>query len=144
MFENNDEFGVKEFVEDFEQMFEEMKILVKKISKQQDKENEYLQGDFLGIRTKTFEDNINYIYIVLESDNANKKEEQRDGKTGRGVEEFTGTLKRNTNINIGDIIELIQNVDMNFEAGTQFRVEPENTGNFKFNSAFKKVKLIRL
>jgi hypothetical protein len=144
MFENNDELGVDEFTKDFEYMFEDFKILVKHISKQQDKENEYIQGDFLGIRTKTFPDNEKYIYMVLESDNSGKKEEQRDGKTGRGVEEYTGYVRKHNMLNIGDKIRLLQNIDSNFIAGTMFRVEPENKGNFKFNSVFQRVKLIRL
>jgi len=144
MFENNDELGVEEFTEDFEYMFEDFKILVKHISKQQDKENEYLQGDFLGIRSKTFQDNIKHIYMVLESDNSGKKENQRDGKTERGVVEYIGYVKRDNMLNIGDIIELIQNVDINFSSGDKFKVTPDNKGNFKFKSAFQKVVLTKL
>lgn len=144
MFEDNDDLGVTEFEEDFNEMFENFKMLVKHISKQQDNENEYVQGDFLGIRTKTFEDNENYIYAAISGSDSGKRRESRDGKSSRGEEQYTCIVKNHNMLDVGDRIELLQNLDTNFEAGTQFRVEPENKGNFRFNSVFQRVRLIRL
>lgn len=143
MFDLNDNFGVENFTNDFEYIFEDFKVLVKYISKNTNAEDEYVQGDFLGIRTKTFKDKDSYIYIVIESDSSGDQE-TRDGTTKRSVKQYLCHVKKSDNIKVGDEIEIIQNFG-SIERGTRLRIgENPSTKFFQLNPSFRTFKLIRL
>lgn len=135
MYTDNDELGVAEYDEDMKYIFDAHKILVRHISENQEANNEYLQGDFLGIRTKTFKDENVYKYIAISSNTRNKKEKTRDGFTSSGIETYQAIAMKDTQIKHNDtIIMNDKRYTVYFDSTAAFK---ELTTFYKFELRFE-------
>lgn len=133
MYEDNDFFGVEEYTQDFEYIFDMMKIPVKYIKKNQEATDEYQPGDFLGINTEEFKPEVKTIYIVVNTRTKNRKETTQYGFENH-VEEFEAIAKKDDEIKHNDEIEI---------GDKNYVIEIDSSAEFQFKPAFIKFKLQR-
>ena len=140
VFESNDEFGVQNFEKDFNKLFDTYKILVKHKTINQEANDEYLQGDFLGLRTQSFKDKEKFIYITIEEISQNKKQWLLSGKSQSGVYDYECLTPSKNVMNEGDIITFLDGSLKDKE----FRVTTIIDTGFKLNTPFTKFRIIKL
>lgn len=141
MFDNNDEFGLNSYNDDFNKLFETFKFLVKLIQTDKDAKDN-LQGDFLGIQTQQFEDNVSNIFISAEETNPTKKW-KREGHSDKGEITPNGICKKEIPLKNGDIIELLSNTSIGLE-GQQFLVTPTKIAQFRMEGSFQQFQLKKI
>ena len=140
VFESNDEFGVQNFEKDFNKLFDTYKILVKHKTINQEANDEYLQGDFLGLRTQSFKDKEKFIYITIEEISQNKKQWLLSGKSQSGVYDYECLTPSKNVMNEGDIITFLDGSLKDKE----FRVTTIIDTGFKLNTPFTKFRIVKL
>ena len=143
MFINNDELGLQSFREDVSYIMEANKTMVKLIRFNSNR-SEYNQGDYLGIRTKTFDDIPELIYINLGSQAPNDQEDTEHGYDGSGNRTFIGYVRYDVDISNKDIIEFVNDYNYNIKAGTQFKVKLNDAGAYQGQYTFKEFELVMI
>jgi len=146
VFEDNNEFNVELYDKEFNELFETFKVVVKLI-KYNDNKTEYLQGDFLGIKTKTFSDDPHFIEICIMNQNQKVSISEKQGYNEKGLV-FDAVVKKSVNITNKDIIQFIEydydNKILMSDTVPKFKIEIDSSANFKLQTSFKKIKLIRI
>ena len=140
VFIDNDEFGVDEYREDFEHVFDSNKIKVRLFRFNKDK-TRISQNDFLGIKTPIYKDKPEYIEISISSDNPDTKKLDQEGYTDKGIREFMCYALYDTNINSKDTIKFIDN-NYNLDSSQVLRIELMETGLIKGQYSYIHFKLI--
>lgn len=140
IFEDNDEFGIQQYRENFEALYDMNKVKVKLI-KHNDSESDYLQGDYLGIKTKTFSDKTIFIDINLYSSAPEEAEKSRDGYDTSGKIIYTAYVPYHVDITQKDLIEFISDFGYNIKAGQQFHIQFKEFGLYQNQYCFKSFEL---
>lgn len=143
MFENDDEFGVNSFRKDATYTFKANSTRVQIVRYNKDK-SKHLQGDFMGIKTKTFEDEKEFIDINIMSENSKDKKISKEGYTGRGEIRYNCLAPYNIKINHKDVIIFIADDNYDIKAGDKFRIEFKDSGLYKGQSCFRGFEIIKI
>lgn len=133
MYEDNDEMGVTEYKDDIEHIFDAHKILVRIKRKNQQFENEYVQGDFLGLETNN-KPRQQQIYIAISGNNRLKQSLEKRGLTSLGEVEYECIARLDSNVQDEDIIVYDNN---------NYLVKMDSVAEFKLNKAFVKFRILR-
>lgn len=143
IFEENDDFGTQQYRQDVDILINMNSVQVKKVNKNP-KILENQQGDFLGIKTKPYEDNGELIFICLNSNNTEADRLTEDGYHGRGEIRFNCYAKYFVDVDDKTMIEFITDYIYGIKAGDQFRVEMKDTGNYQGQYAYKNFDIIKI
>ena len=143
VFENDDELGTDLFREDASYIFAANTVKVKLIKHNTNK-SKYLQGDFMGVKTKTFEDTDYLIDVNIMSQNPDGEQLDKEGYDGKGIIEYEGYCKYNIDISNKDLIEFIDNYGYNITTGQKFKIEMKDEGLYRGQYCYKNFKLTRI
>lgn len=143
IFENDDEFGIQEYRQDINILIAMNSIQVRRISKNP-KTIESQQGDFLGIRTKTYSDNSEIIKLCINSSNSKSNRLTEEGYHGRGEIRFNCYASFNTEVDNKDIIIFLTDYSYGIKEGDRFRVEMKETGPWKGQYSYKNFDIIKI
>jgi len=141
VYDNEDEFGIDSYREDFEYVFSMNKILVKRLKRRTGTAN-IVSGDFMGL--DSVDDDVSYdkdIYVNINSYNFRQKELRIQGHDYQGLRLLTGFVLYNTELNSGDIIEFKQNDNKyNILEGERYVIEIEDVGPIKGQFCYRNFK----
>jgi len=135
VFENDDEFGVQDFREGVKHVFDANSITVKLI-KHNSQKDETLQGDFLGIKRKTFSDEKNFIKINLMSEKPKGETQKQEGFDGRGDITYHCYTDYNVDITNKDLVEFVTDYGHDIKSGQRFSIKLEDMGLYKGQFTF--------
>ena len=143
MFINNDEIGLQSFREDVTYVMKANQITVKLVRFNSNK-GKYLQSDYLGIKTKTFEDEPELIQININSNEPSSQDDTEHGYDGSGSRMFTAYVSYDVKISNKDIIVLLNNYNYDLKAGTRFKVNLKDEGLYQGQFTFKEFELLMI
>jgi len=143
LFEEADDFGVQEYREDINVLIT-MNSVVVKLTSVNPKVIDNQQGDFLGVKTKTFSDNPELIKICINSNNSESNKLTEDGYQGRGEIRFNCYATYNTVVSNKDIVEFILDYSFGIKEGDKFRVEMKETGPWQGQYSYKNFDIIKI
>jgi hypothetical protein len=106
--------------------------------------SKYLQGDFMGVKTKTFEDTDYLIDVNIMSQNPDGEQLDKEGYDGKGIIEYEGYCEYNIDISNKDLIEFIDNYGYNITTGQKFKIEMKDEGLYRGQYCYKNFKLTRI
>lgn len=143
MFDDGDEFGIQQYREDCNYLMQlnEISVIIKRKSKNM---LESRQGDFLGIKTKTYEAQGEVIKINIMSISSENKTLKRDGYQNIGKLEYDCVCAYDVDINNKDEITLIEQHPIGIKAGEVFKVEMGDVGLYKMQYTRKFFKLVKI
>jgi hypothetical protein len=143
IYEDSDDFGVQEYRENLDVLFEMNSVTVKLIkSTTQQKDN--LEGDFLGIKTKQNKDSEKMIKISLSTREPKAKKMSEEGYHGRGKVRINAFCRYDVNIDDACMIEFLEDYKYGIKRGDLFRVEIKDTGNVKGQFTFQNFDLLQV
>ena len=129
MYDNNDEFGIDGYREDFSYVFSMNLITVKRYKRNKGEDNPS-SGDFMGLSST--ESNVEYIEDIQVNINSNNLRERDLVDAGRdmaGVRVLNCYVEYNCELNNGDIIVFKKdNLKSNVYAGEKFSVKIKDVG----------------
>lgn len=145
MYDNDDEFGIDGYREDFKYVYEMNKIIVNRYKRAQTEDNP-ADGDFMGLSSS--ESNIKFIGEIdvnVNSINLRKKDVEESGRNMAGLRILSGIVPHDSELNNGDIIEFINNnLKSNVTKGEKFVVNLADVGPLKGQFCFKKFEAFSL
>jgi len=142
VFENNDEFGVQTFRDDFEHLYNMNKIKVKHYIKVQSER--VIKDDFLQLSLNQ-NDDFEYVELNVNSMTPKKKILTDEGYVTKGEVEYTAYVPANTNINEKSIIEFLSDYTFGIKKGDKFKpVFDTDIGIFQGQFGYISFKLIQI
>ena len=143
MFDNNDNFGIDSFRDDFKYICSMNLIQVKRTQKNK-QDIEKLTGDFFGSFASELKDEGDLILINLMSTMPDKTTLELEGYGKRGNVEYAGCCEYNIIIQHLDTIEFIQDNEFGIKKGEKYKVLIEDEGLYQGQYCFKFFKLVRI
>jgi len=143
IFEQEDEFGLDSFREDFYAIFNMNKIKVQLIKPNLN--NPQLQDDFMGVRTNPFVTDISIIDVCIQSQSPQKNPQQEEGRNPRGELMFTCYVPAEVDISSKYTIKFIENNEiLGLKSGQEFRIKTSEFGFWKAQYGFKSFDIVAI
>ncbi len=143
IFEQEDEFGLNNFRDDFYAIFNMNKIQVQLLKPNLN--NTQLQNDFMGVRTSSFSSDISIIEVCLQSQSPEKKNQHEEGYNSRGEKRFDCYVPIDIDITEKYTIKLLDDYKLlGLKPNQEFRVELNDFGFWKGQYGFRKFTLIAI
>ena len=138
MYDNDDDFGIDSYREDFKHVFEINKITVKRYKRTTGKDTS-ATGDFLGLSTTT--DSSIYtgeIDVNINSRNMRQRDLEDSGENIAGVRILEGYIPHDTELNSGDIIIFKKTLlAMGIKTDERYVVKMKDIGPLKGQFCYK-------
>lgn len=140
LYDNDDEFGIDMFRDDFSVVFKMNSIRVKRYRRIKGNDNSTASDyDYMGLlSSKSKTEYVGDIIINVHSVNIRQKDLKEQGNDFAGVRTLNCYTEYNTEIDSGDIIEFTRtNLRSDIKSGEQFVVKMEDSGLLKEQFCFK-------
>jgi hypothetical protein len=142
VFENDDDFGIDVYRSDiWDSVASKNKITVGLI-KFNDKKAETLQGDFLGVQSNVYSEEVFDIEVNLNSYSPQALKLKKQGFEARGDLFFKCYAKYDVDISSKDMIVFFDEYTYGINAGYVFRVEMQDTGLYQGQYCWKEFDII--
>ena len=142
VFDNDDDFGIKVFREDIWESVASKNIIIVGLIKRSDSKSEDLQGDFLGIQTNNYQEEIRDIKININSYNPQALKLKKQGYEARGELKFSCVARYNVDVKGDDLIVFFSDYVNGLKAGQVFKIEMGDAGLYQGQYCWKEFDII--